>query len=149
MVDSRQKGYTAEIKVRDELRKLTGHQWERTPSSGALNEVHGLKGDLYIPKKNNRYTVEVKSYKDSAINHLLLTGKTPLLITWVEQAERQARQNENEPLLIFKHNRSKLFVCIPKGVKLEKKMVYTNGNKEYTICTLDDFISTKPRFIND
>ena len=49
MVDPRAKGARAETQVRDKLRELTALNWERVPSSGALDPKHGLKGDLYVP----------------------------------------------------------------------------------------------------
>lgn len=111
MVDSRAKGYRAETQMKELLIKHTGLTWERIPASGALSEVHLLKGDLYIPGKDNLYCVEVKSYKDPAINHLLLSGVGKPLIEWIEQAVRQGEQVEKRPILFFKHDRSKWFVC--------------------------------------
>lgn len=111
MVDSRAKGYRAETQLKELLTKETKHKWERIPASGALSEVHKLKGDLYIPGENNNYCVEVKSYKDSAINHLLLSGVGKPLLEWINQAVRQGEQVQKRPLLFFKHDRSKWFVC--------------------------------------
>ena len=54
MIDSRAKGRAAELKCRDELRKLTGLMWERTPMSGALDAKHKLKGDIYVPQVNTK-----------------------------------------------------------------------------------------------
>jgi hypothetical protein len=50
MVDSRAKGARGEYAVRDLLREYTDLQFERVPSSGALEY---LKGDLYIPHVDN------------------------------------------------------------------------------------------------
>ena len=72
MVDSRAKGARAESALKKVLVEKTKLKWERIPASGALSEVHQLKGDLYVPGEKNLYCVEVKSYKESAINHLLL-----------------------------------------------------------------------------
>ena len=109
MIDSRAKGRTAELKCRDELRKLTGLRWERTPMSGALGAQHKLKGDLYVPETALKYCVEVKHYKDDHISTKLLTSKLPQFEEWWEQTVREAEQMEKEPLLVFKHNRSKSF----------------------------------------
>ena len=111
MVDSRDKGARAEAAAKKEFRKYTGLGWERTPSSGALGEQHLLKGDLYVPGEKNLYTIEVKHFKDCQINHLMLSGKNPMILEWWEQAEREARQNGNTPLLVFKHDRSKWFIA--------------------------------------
>jgi Holliday junction resolvase len=110
MVDSRNKGYAAEIKARDLLRKSTGLNWQRTPGSGALNEAHKMKGDLYVPEVKMVYAVEIKHYKDDHLTSKILTDKSPQLLQWWEQAVRQGKQMDKLPLLLFKFDRSKWFV---------------------------------------
>jgi len=117
MVDSRDKGARAELAVRDELRKLTGHKWERVPSSGALSPIHLLKGDL--------------------------------LIDWWNQTLRQASQVNKEPLLLFKHDRSKIFAA-----RLQPPETgYRNILVDYIdtimyISLLQDWVTyDKPKFI--
>ena len=111
MVDSRQKGARAESALKKLLRDATGINFQRTPGSGALNETHKLKGDIYIPNAANRFCIEAKHYKDNHLNSTLLTGKKPQLIEWWEQAIRQGEQVDMEPLLFFKHDRSKWFMA--------------------------------------
>lgn len=111
MVDPREKGARGETIVRDALRKLTGLQWERVPGSGALDPKHKLKGDLYVPGKDCVFCVECKNYAEDHINSKLLTGKSPQLLEWWQQAIRQADQVDKKPLLIFKFDRSKIFVA--------------------------------------
>jgi len=82
MVDSRDKGARAESLVKNALRRVTGLNWERTPGSGALNEKHGLKADLYVPNEKNLYAVEVKHYAEDHLTSSVLTAKTPQLIEW-------------------------------------------------------------------
>lgn len=151
MVDSRAKGARGETVARDALRKLTGLQWERVPGSGALDEKHKLKGDLYVPGKENLFCIEVKNYEEDAITSKLLTSSSPPIIEWWVQAERQGSQVGKLPMLIFKHNRSKLFVAqadfildlVPFLVlehQLLKRPVY--------ICELELFIKHEsPKFI--
>ena len=112
MVDSRAKGSTAELKARDVLRKLTGLKWQRIPASGALDPIHGLKGDLYVPNKDNKFCVEVKHYKDDHLTSKVLTAKNPQLIEWWKQALRQGEQVDKQPMLIFKFDRSKWFIAL-------------------------------------
>ena len=112
MVDSRQKGARAETVVRDELRKLSGFQWERIPASGALSAVHQLKGDLYVPGEYNNYCVEVKHYSDDCLGSLYLTGVNPQLSQFWEQTVRESGQVNKKPLLIYKYDRSKLYACM-------------------------------------
>lgn len=149
MVDSRDKGARAETLVKEILKKCTKLNWERVPGSGALNEKHQLKGDLYIPGEKNLFCVEVKHYKDSHINHSLITGKTPQLIEWWGQTIRQAEQINKKPLLIFKHDRSKLFVAfydIPSA-KYPYLLINKNGY-EFFISLLEDYLENEnPQFI--
>lgn len=151
MIDSRQKGRTAELKCRDELRKLTNLTWERTPMSGALSAKHKLKGDLYVPGENIKYCVEVKHYADDHLTSKILTGKDPQIKKWWDQTIREAIEINKEPLLIFKFNRSKWFAAfndwnitlslMEAGEKyFTLHNLYSRGDSvEIYVCTLTDF----------
>jgi hypothetical protein len=149
MVDSRDKGARAETVVRDTLRKATGLGWERTPLSGALDPKHGMKADLYIPNEKNLYAVEVKHYADCHIDHSLISGKSPQLLEWWDQAVRGAEQTNKQPLLIFKHDRSKLYTAFsffPEGSY--PYIFVSKDNREFYISLLDDFLKyEQPKFI--
>ncbi len=108
MVDSRAKGARGEYLVRDMLREATNLQFERVPSSGALEY---LKGDLYVPHAKNRFCIEVKNYENSPLSDKIFTApKTNNLIKWWIKLLRQAEGGNQEPLLFFKYNRSEVFV---------------------------------------
>ena len=112
MVDSRAKGARGEYLVRDMLREATNLQFERVPSSGALEY---LKGDLYVPHAKNRFCIEVKNYENSPLSDKIFTApKTNNLIKWWTKLEKQAEQGRQKPLLFFKYNRSPVFVCAGK-----------------------------------
>lgn len=130
MVDSRAKGARGEYLVRDMLREHTRHQFERVPSSGALEY---LKGDLYVPHAKNKFCIEVKNYAESPLTDKIFTAsKTNNLIQWWKKLERQAEQGSQEPLLFFKYNRSPVFV-----VTVEPP----NKTEEYMfICFLNCFV---------
>lgn len=149
MVDSRQKGARGENAAKDILIKHTKLLWRRTPGSGALHEAHKLKGDIYIPECNNIYCVEVKNYKDDHISTKLLTDKEPQLYKWWAQAIRQAAQVDKLPLLIFKHDRSKLFVALEGFLDLGKgKRSLFIEELGISICLLEDWlVYEKPNFI--
>jgi hypothetical protein len=149
MVDVRAKGATAETKARDELRSLTGHKWERVPGSGALDPKHGLKGDLYVPGEKNLFCVEMKHYKECHINHSLISGKSPQLIEWWTQAVRQGEQVGKEPLLIFKHDRSKLYCAFKEFPEGDYRYIFVSTHGfEFYIATLEEYITNnKPKFI--
>lgn len=146
---SKDKGTRAENTARDILRKYTGLQWERTPLSGALDPKHGIKADLYVPNKNNRYCIEVKHYADDHLTSKILTSKNPQLIEWWEQTLRESKQVSKLPLLIFKFDRSKLFVAyqdFPPD-SLAFLGVHTD-NHDFYVSMLEDLLTLhSPRFI--
>lgn len=149
MVDSREKGARAETVARDALRKLSKLQWERTPGSGALDPKHLLKGDLYIPGEKNLFVVEVKHYAEDHLTSALLTHKKPQFFEWWEQAVRQGKQVKQKPLLIFKFDRSKLFVGyedIPSGV-YNYMFVNAHGYEVYISLLEDWHENEQPKFI--
>jgi len=108
MVDSRAKGARGEYLVRDLLREHTGLQFERVPSSGALDY---LKGDLYVPHYKNYFCIEVKNYQESPLSDKIFTQKrTNNLIKWWKKLQEQAEGGSQKPLLFFKYNRSPVYV---------------------------------------
>jgi len=108
VVDSRAKGARGEYLVRDMLREHTGHQFERVPSSGALDY---LKGDLYVPHAKNKFCIEVKNYESSPLSDKIFTApKTNNLIKWWKKLLIQAEGGNQLPMLFFKYNRSPVFI---------------------------------------
>ncbi|MCP3899126.1 MAG: hypothetical protein GY707_05265 [Desulfobacteraceae bacterium] len=106
-----QKGARAEYKARDMLRAASGLTWERCPASGALGAQFKMKGDLYVPGEGNLYTVELKHYKEDHLSSKILTNTTSPLFDWWKQTLREADQNGNEPLLVYKWDRSKFYIA--------------------------------------
>lgn len=149
MVDSREKGARAESVIRDVLRKATGLQWERVPGSGALNEKHQLKGDLYIPGEKNLYVTECKHYADDHLTSSVLTSKNPQLLEWWTQAVRQGVQVSKKPLLIFKHDRSKIFCAFEEVPSADYRYMFVRvGEHEFFVALLDDYLAhEQPKFI--
>ena len=149
MVDSRAKGATAETKVRDELRRLTGLKWERVPGSGALDPKHGLKGDLYLVGCNNVYCLEVKHYAEDHFNTSLFTSKNPQLLQFWRQTVRESAQISKRPLLIFKHDRSKLFVAFEDMPNYDYRYIFVAiDGLEFYVALLEDWITNEaPKFI--
>jgi phage-related protein len=149
MTDSRAKGARGETVVRDLLRELTGLQWERVPMSGALAPTHKLKGDLYVPETSMKYCVEVKNYADDHFTSKLLTSKSPQLIEWWEQTVREAMEVNKEPLLIFKFDRSKIFVAYEPKPTVEYNYTHVNVNGySFNVSLLNDWINReKPEWL--
>lgn len=150
VIDSRAKGARAETAIRDRMRELTDLNWERVPSSGALDPKHGLKGDLYVPNEKNLYSVEVKHYAEDQLSTSLFTAKSPTLLEWWDQTLRQGRQVAKQPLLIFKHDRSKIFTAFENTPTADYMYVYVNYYKAHPfyISLLDDWmLHEDPKFI--
>lgn len=135
-VDSRQKGQRGEYLVRDLLRKHTGLAWERVPASGALSY---LKADLYVPHANNRFAVEVKNYEEESINSKLLTNKSCNFFGWWEKIIEQAALRDQEPILFFKHNRSKIFVATKEKPMNISKYFHLNWLDCY-VCVAEEWL---------
>jgi len=146
---SKDKGTRAESLVKDTLKLLTGLKWERTPLSGALDAKHGLKSDLYIPNEKNIFAVEVKHYKDSALSPLILSSKCPVLLDWWMQSVRQAKETNKRPLLIFKHDRSKLFVAFEDMPNYDYRYIFVAiDGLEFYVALLEDWVTNEaPKFI--
>jgi len=135
MVDSRAKGARGEYAVRDLLRAATGLQFERVPLSGALEY---LKGDLYVPNTRNRFCIEVKNYEESPLTDKMFTQeKTNNLVKWWLKIKNQAFNAKQEPLLFFKYNRSKVFVCTEVKPEKLKKYLYISWLNCYTMLAED------------
>jgi len=146
MVDSRAKGARGEYLVRDMLRQATGLQFERVPSSGALEY---LKGDLYVPHAKNRFCIEVKNYEKSPLSDKIFTApRTNNLIKWWKKVVQQAIGGNQEPLLFFKYNRSAVFVVtdiLPEYTAHFMKIEWLNC---YVLVASEWLEAEKPEFVD-
>ena len=147
MVTSNEKGARGETIIRDKLRQLTGLQFERVPSSGALDSKHQLKGDLYLPGQHNVFCIECKNYENDSIDSKLLTSVNPQLITFWEQTVRQGKQTNRKPLLTFKHKRSKIFVAYEDMPDSVAHLFVSVDDSPFYISVLEDWINLEtPKF---
>jgi hypothetical protein len=150
MVDSRAKGARTETVVRDMLRKHTGLGWERVPGSGALDPKHQLKGDLYVPGRTNEFCVEVKGYAEDHLTSQILTSKTPQILEFWKQTTRQGHQVNKHPLLIYKFDRSKIFVAfedMPTQNNYRYMFIQCDGFEFFTALLEDWLTHEKPNFV--
>lgn len=149
MVSSKDKGARAETAVRDVLRSLTGLKWERVPLSGAMDPKFGLKGDLFVAGANNLYCVEVKHYAEDQLTSSILSSKSPIFIQWWEQTIRESGQVGKTPMLIFKYDRSKLFVAVDRFPESDiSHMTVSSGKHTIFIMLLEDYVKNEnPKFI--
>lgn len=147
---SKEKGTRAETLIKETLSKYTKLNWQRTPLSGALDRKHGLAGDLYIPIEKNLWCVEVKHYKEDHLTSKILTNKTSQLLEWWVQCITQAHQVNKLPLLIFKFDRSKIFVAFDTMPNTDNyHYVYVNvPPHQFWISLLEDWIEYEdPKFV--
>jgi Holliday junction resolvase len=94
------------------LNKHTGLDFKRVPLSGAGH----IKGDIFLVNKANAYCIECKNYAADHLTSKILTSKDSQFEKWWEQATTQAAKAEQKPLLIFKFDRSKLFVATEEEI---------------------------------
>lgn len=150
MVDSRDKGARTETAVKKLLKEYTRLNWERVPGSGALDPKHMLKADLYVPGRTNLYAVEVKGYKEDHLTSAVLTHKSPQLLEFWEQSVRQGMQVDKKPLLIYKYDRSKVFVAFESAPSTDNySYMYVNANGwNFYTSLLEDWLNhEKPLFV--
>jgi hypothetical protein len=115
VVNPRAKGAIGENKVKEFLDSRTPYTFERTPGSGNGK----IKGDLHIAGRRNVFCIEVKNYSESPFNDKILTNKSNDFVQWWTKLQQQSAAMR--PLLIFKYNRSKLFVATDiKPTNVEK-----------------------------
>ena len=146
MVDSRAKGARGEYLVRDMLREHAGYQFERVPSSGALEY---LKGDLYVPHAKNKFCIEVKNYAESPLTDKIFTAsRTNNLIQWWTKLERQAERGSQEPLLFFKYNRSPVFVVTCNSPRETEQYMFIKFLKCFILLAEEWLEKEKVEFLN-
>ena len=148
-VDSRAKGARAESDMAKFLKEKTGLDFKRVPLSGGLHQSHGLKGDLYLVNSLNIYCIEVKHYKDDHFSSKILTDKTPQILEWWLQTIRESAQISRYPLLIYKFDRSKIFVAFkePPSTEDYRYAFFNMDGHQFFTAKLDDWLEhEKPRF---
>ena len=137
MVNGRQKGNNAEIKVAEMLHRYTGEAFVQTPGSGSGK----IKGDLMVAHKENLFAIEVKFYRDMSFNHKMFTQKSNKFVNWWSKIVKQAEQMKQEPILFFKENHSQWYVATTRK-PLYKKHMYFNWLGCY-VTLADKFLETQ------
>jgi hypothetical protein len=131
---SKTKGRSFEYVVRDIFTENFNTQFERVPLSGALAY---LKGDVYAPwKPDFPWCIEAKHHKEVPWNNVL-TAKSALLLDFWRQTTREAFIMKKKPLLIYKWDRSKLYVCWEDPIEVEDFVYIKSGNCAFKMSLLD------------
>ena len=135
---SKIKGSAYEAKIRDLLTKELGIEFKRMPLSGALDY---LKGDLWTPHDTAAwpYCIECKHYAEVNWNGLL-TAKTSDLLEFWRQAVREAEVMKKDPLVIYRWNRSKDYICWNDEIVLNNMISYTGFDCEFKMGLLQDWL---------
>lgn len=135
---SKIKGATYEAKIRDLLTKEFEIEFKRMPLSGSLEY---LKGDLWTPHDTAAwpYCIECKHYKEVNWNSLL-TAKTNDLISFWNQAVREALVMKKEPLVIYRWDRSKDYVCWNDEIILKNQIEIKTFGVQFKMGLLSEWI---------
>jgi hypothetical protein len=135
---SKIKGSAYEAKIRDLLTEQLKIEFKRMPLSGSLEY---LKGDLWTPHDTAAwpYCIECKHYAEVNWNGLLTAKSSDLLDFW-RQAVREAKVMKKKPLVIYRWNRSKDYICWSDDINLEPQITYKGFDCEFKMGLLQDWL---------
>jgi hypothetical protein len=135
---SKIKGSAYEAKIRDLLTQELKLEFKRMPLSGSLEY---LKGDLWTPHDTAAwpYCIECKHYAEVNWNGLLTAKSSDLLDFW-RQAVREAKVMKKMPLVIYRWNRSKDYICWSDDINLELQITYKGFDCEFKMGLLQDWL---------
>jgi Holliday junction resolvase len=119
------------------LNKHSGLDFKRVPLSGAGH----IKGDIFLVNKANRFCIECKNYSEDHLTSKILTSKDSQFEKWWLQATEQAEKSKQEPLLIFKFNRSKLFVATYVEMVSDKYKYFILHPHKIYIAKLEEWLT--------
>lgn len=135
---SKIKGSSYEAKIRDLLTKELKLEFKRMPLSGSLEY---LKGDLWTPHDTAAwpYCIECKHYAEVNWNGILTAKSSDLLNFW-RQAVREAEVMKKKPLVIYRWNRSKDYICWNDDISLETQITYSGFDCYFKMGLLQDWL---------
>lgn len=111
--NSRNKGSRFERTISKAWESWTGYKFSRTPGSGGWAKAKDAMGDLVCTdEKHSRrfpFSIECKNYQDIKFEHILLGLKSCKIISFWEQATKDAKRAGKIPILIMRYN------SMPKG----------------------------------
>ena len=111
--NSRNKGSRFERTIAKAWESWTGYKFSRTPGSGGWAKAKDAMGDLVCTdEKHSRrfpFSIECKNYQEIKFEHILLRLKSCKIISFWEQATKDAKRAGKIPILIMRYN------SMPKG----------------------------------
>lgn len=114
-VNSKAKGNRFERVVCKSFQNWSGYEFSRTPSSGGLRwkKADNISSDVICsdPKHSKKFpfSIEVKNYQEIKFEHILLGLRSCKIISFWEQATKDAKRCGKIPVLIMRYN------SMPKG----------------------------------
>ena len=111
--NSRNKGSRFERTIAKAWESWTGYKFSRTPGSGGWAKAKDAMGDLVCTdEKHSRrfpFSIECKNYQEIKFEHILLGLRSCKIISFWEQATKDAKRCGKIPVLIMRYN------SMPKG----------------------------------
>lgn len=111
--NSRNKGSRFERTIAKAWESWTGYKFSRTPGSGGWAKAKDAMGDLVCTdEKHSRrfpFSIECKNYQEIKFEHILLGLRSCKIISFWEQAIKDAKRCGKIPVLIMRYN------SMPKG----------------------------------
>lgn len=99
--NSRNKGSRFERTIAKAWESWTGYKFSRTPGSGGWAKAKDAMGDLVCTdEKHSRrfpFSIECKNYQDIKFEHILLGLKSCKIISFWEQATKDAKRAGKYP----------------------------------------------------
>lgn len=135
---SKIKGGAYESKIRDILTKELKIEFKRMPLSGSIEY---LKGDLWTPFDTAAwpYCIECKHYAEVNWNNLLTAKSTEIYQFW-KQTVREAEVMKKKPLLIYRWNRSKDFICWDDDLEIDHYVYVSAFEHKFKMGLLSDWL---------
>ncbi len=138
-VNSRNKGHSFERKIATMLNnKFDTKEFSRSPGSGAFATTHNIPdhlkiyGDLITPK-DFKFCIECKKGYNKE-NIYSLFNKRSELWKFIDQCEKDSKQCNKEPLIIFQQDRQKILAIVRSNtfnIDIKKIDLTRKSNKEY------------------
>lgn len=147
-VNSKQKGGRFERVICKWFTEWTGYEFNRVPASGGLRwkNADNITSDVACTDSKHsrrfRFSIECKNYKELKFEHILLEMKSCKILSFWDQAKRDAHRAGKLPLLVMKYNgmaKNEAFVMIdsstyqfcikPQESKLEKPLMGIQINR--------------------
>lgn len=111
--NSRNKGSRFERTIAKAWETWTGYKFSRTPGSGGWAKAKDAMGDLVCTDEKHfrrfPFSIECKNYQEIKFEHILLGLKSCKIISFWEQATKDAKRAGKIPILIMRYN------SMPKG----------------------------------